>query len=245
MRRPPLRGRRRLIEAADWVVWQLTGNEMRNSCTAGYKAIWSKRDGFPAPAFFAALDPRFERIVDEKMARDIVPIGERAGGLSAEAAAWTGPAAWHAVAVANVDAHVSAPAVGVTAPGTLVAIMGTSTCHVVLGDEPDRRDVRRRRGRRGPRPLRLRGRPVGGRRHLRLVRRAPASRRRTTRRPRRRARASTRSSSSRQRRLRPGEIGPARARLVERQPVGAGRCRPDRPARRETLATRRRTSIVP
>ena len=37
----------RLIEAADWVVWQLTGIETRNSCTAGYKAMWSKRDGFP------------------------------------------------------------------------------------------------------------------------------------------------------------------------------------------------------
>jgi L-ribulokinase len=33
----------RLLEGADWVVWQLTGEEKRNSCTAGYKAIWSKR----------------------------------------------------------------------------------------------------------------------------------------------------------------------------------------------------------
>jgi L-ribulokinase len=36
------------------------------------------------------------------------------------------------VAVANVDAHVSVPAVGVTAPGPMVAVMGTSTCHLVL-----------------------------------------------------------------------------------------------------------------
>ena len=48
----------RLIEAADWIVWQLTGVETRNSCTAGYKAIWSKQDGFPSPDFFAALHPR-------------------------------------------------------------------------------------------------------------------------------------------------------------------------------------------
>ena len=60
----------RLIEAADWVVWQLTGVETRNSCTAGYKAIWSKADGFPAADYFAALDPRFARVVDEKMSRD-------------------------------------------------------------------------------------------------------------------------------------------------------------------------------
>ncbi len=45
----------RLMEAADWVVWQLTGVETRNSCTAGYKAIWSKRDGFPEKEFLCRL----------------------------------------------------------------------------------------------------------------------------------------------------------------------------------------------
>src|SRR5688572_16779352 len=59
----------RLIEAADWVIWQLTGVETRNSCTAGYKAIWSRDQGFPSEAYLAALDPRLARIVDEKMSR--------------------------------------------------------------------------------------------------------------------------------------------------------------------------------
>jgi L-ribulokinase len=124
----------RLIEAADWVVWQLTGVESRNACTAGYKAIWSKADGFPDRAYFAGLDPRLAGIVDEKMSREIAPQGGRVGGLSAEAARWTGLRAGTPVAVANVDAHVSVPAVGVVAPGTMVAVMGTSTCHLVLGD---------------------------------------------------------------------------------------------------------------
>jgi L-ribulokinase len=125
----------RLVEAADWVVWQLTGVETRNSCTAGYKAIWSKRDGFPSDAYFAALDPRLEHIVDEKMSRRILPIGGRAGTLSEQAASWIGLLPGTAVAVANVDAHVSVPAAGVTEPGTMVAIMGTSICHMVLGDK--------------------------------------------------------------------------------------------------------------
>ena len=47
----------RLIEAADWVIWQLTGRETRNLTTAGYKAIWSKHEGFPPDDFFKALDP--------------------------------------------------------------------------------------------------------------------------------------------------------------------------------------------
>ena len=124
----------RLIEAADWVVWQLTGVETRNNCTAGYKAIWSAEDGFPRREFFAALDPEFADVVDSKMSRSIARLGEVAGRLSERAAAWTGLPAGIAVAVANVDAHVSAPAATVTECGTLVAIMGTSTCHIVLAE---------------------------------------------------------------------------------------------------------------
>jgi L-ribulokinase len=60
----------RMLEAADWVVWQLTGVETRNTCTAGYKAIWSSREGFPEKSFLKELDPRFENMVDEKMSRD-------------------------------------------------------------------------------------------------------------------------------------------------------------------------------
>jgi L-ribulokinase len=124
----------RLIEATDWVVWQLTGVETRNSCTAGYKAIWSKADGFPGDDYFGALAPGFAGVVDDKMSRTILPIGNRAGSLTAEAAAWTGLRPGTAVAVANVDAHASVPASTVTGPGRMVAVMGTSICHLVLGD---------------------------------------------------------------------------------------------------------------
>jgi len=123
----------RLLEAADWVIWQLTGVETRNSCTAGYKAMWSKREGFPGEKYFAALDLRLRRVVDEKMTRKISPIGDCAGELTAEAARWTGLRPGTSVAVANVDAHVSVPAATVTETGRMVAIMGTSTCHMVLG----------------------------------------------------------------------------------------------------------------
>jgi L-ribulokinase len=125
----------RMLEAADWVVWQLTGVETRNSCTAGYKAIWSKREGFPEASYFAALDPHLEKVVDEKMSRTIQPIGNRAGGLTNRAAQWTGLKPGIAVAIANVDAHVAVPAATVTGPGRMVMIMGTSICHMVLSDE--------------------------------------------------------------------------------------------------------------
>src|SRR4051812_46033702 len=125
----------RLIEASDWVVWRLTGVETRNPTTAGYKAMWSKRDGFPDRAYFEALDPRLADVIDTKMTRDIAVMGDRAGGLTDEAAAWTGLRVGTAVAVANVDAHVAVPASTVIEPGRMVAIMGTSTCHMVLAPD--------------------------------------------------------------------------------------------------------------
>jgi L-ribulokinase len=125
----------RLIEAADWVVWRLTGVESRNACTAGYKAMWSKRDGFPGADYFAALHPGLRDVIDTKMSRDVVPAGDRAGGLSEEAAAWTGLPVGTAVAVANVDAHVAVPAATVIEAGRMVMIMGTSTCHMVLSKD--------------------------------------------------------------------------------------------------------------
>ncbi len=125
----------RFIEAADWVVLQLTGVEKRNSCTAGYKAIWHKRMGYPSKDFFKALDLRLENLVDEKLSRDIYPIGTKAGEITKEAAELTGLRPGTAVAVGNVDAHVAVPAVGITEPGKMLMIIGTSTCHMLLGTE--------------------------------------------------------------------------------------------------------------
>ncbi|HEY0071444.1 MAG TPA: ribulokinase, partial [Chloroflexia bacterium] len=125
----------RLIEAADWVVWQLTGQETRNACTAGYKAIWQKETGFPSREYFAALHPEMADIVDTKLSREIAPLGARAGGLTEEAARWTGLLPGIAVAVANVDAHVTLPVTGSIEAGTMVMIMGTSTCHVMVGEK--------------------------------------------------------------------------------------------------------------
>lgn len=126
-------GSDRLIEAADWTVWQLTGVESRNSCTAGYKALWSKEEGFPDRGFFADLAPEFADVVDEKMSRRISVVGEQAGEVTDVSAKLTGLVPGTSVAVANVDAHVSVPAATVVGPGSLVAVMGTSTCHVTLG----------------------------------------------------------------------------------------------------------------
>ncbi|TXN32439.1 ribulokinase [Lacisediminihabitans profunda] len=121
------------VEAADWIVWQLTGSYVRNACTAGYKGIL--QDGeYPSREFLAALNPAFAGFADDKVAHEIGQLGDAAGTLSAQAAAWTGLPAGIAVSVGNVDAHVTAPAAQAVEPGQMLAIMGTSTCHVMNSD---------------------------------------------------------------------------------------------------------------
>jgi len=122
----------RFIEAADWITWQLCGRETRNVGTAGYKGI--HQDGsYPNEDYLAALNPDFTGFV-AKLDHPLSRFGERAGGLTTQAAGWTGLPEGIAVAIGNVDAHVTAPAANAIDPGQLVLIMGTSTCHVMNGE---------------------------------------------------------------------------------------------------------------
>lgn len=122
------------VEATDWVISQLTGTFVRNSCTAGYKAQWHKEEGFPPESFFASLDERLRDLTSTKLGGSIVPVGTLAGTLTAEMAKKLGLRPETAVAVGNIDAHVSVPAMGVVEPGKMVMTMGTSICHMVLSD---------------------------------------------------------------------------------------------------------------
>ena len=121
------------VEAADWIVWQLTGVQTKNSCTAGYKAMWHKKDGYPSNEFFAALNPKFATVVEDKLNCSVSPLGTKAGEVSKKASEIFKLAEGTAVAVGNVDAHVTVPAVGISQEGDMLAIMGTSTCHMLLG----------------------------------------------------------------------------------------------------------------
>ncbi len=62
---------RHWVEAADWIVWQLTGRYARNACTAGYKGI--RQDGaYPSAEFLAALNPDFAGFVADKLEWPII-----------------------------------------------------------------------------------------------------------------------------------------------------------------------------
>lgn len=122
------------VEAADWIIWVLTGSYTKNICTAGYKEIY--QDGaYPNTAYLAALNPKFVDFVDRLITHPLAQLGDKAGVLSAEAAKLTGLNQGIAVAVGNVDAHVTAAAANAVNSGQMVAIMGTSTCHVMVSDK--------------------------------------------------------------------------------------------------------------
>jgi L-ribulokinase len=125
------------IEATDWIVWHMTGRECRQSCAAGYKAMWSADEGLPPAAYFEAAYPGFDRPA-EKLGTTFVPLGTRAGNLRPELAAELGLGEEVAIAVGNVDSFVSFPGAGVASPGVVVMTVGTSICHMVVTEEEER-----------------------------------------------------------------------------------------------------------
>jgi L-ribulokinase len=135
------------VELADFVPGFLTGQRdprtmPRSICAAGHKALYHEEwGGLPKRAFLRRLDPALARFRD-CYAAPALCADRRAGGLTAEMANAVGLPAGLPVAVGAFDAHLGAIGSGVR-PGTLVKIIGTSTCDITvwplaqaLGDIP-------------------------------------------------------------------------------------------------------------
>ena len=124
----------RWIEAADWIIWQLTGAETRNACTAGYKGIF--QDGrYPSREFLAAPEPRVRRL-RRRQAGAPRAAARQPRGLADRAARRAGPACQRASRSRSATSTRTSPRRPRTplAPGQMIAIMGTSTCHVMNGE---------------------------------------------------------------------------------------------------------------
>ena len=125
----------RWIEAADWIVWQLCGEETRNVCTAGYKGI-HQDEGYPSRRVPARRSTPASPTSSATKLEHSAVAARRARRRADRARPPAGPALPEgiAVAVGNVDAHVTAPPPAAIEPGQMLAVMGTSTCHVMNGD---------------------------------------------------------------------------------------------------------------
>ncbi len=130
------------VELADFIPAYITGNTdphtlARGICAAGHKAMYHDDwGGLPSERFLASLDPDLVRI-RRRYAERAVPADRRAGALCAEVAQKVGLPGGVAVAVGAFDAHMGAVGAGIK-PGTLVKIIGTSTCDMMVAsmDEP-------------------------------------------------------------------------------------------------------------
>ncbi len=123
------------LEAGDWFVWQLVGGPAetltRSTCQAGYKAMWSVTDGYPSTDFLNAVHPELARAAARCLPGIMRSPGERAGQLTVAMAERLGLRAGTPVSAAIIDAHAAVPGVGAAEPGTLVMVLGTSSCHML------------------------------------------------------------------------------------------------------------------
>ncbi len=127
------------VECADWIPAMLTGTEVPDAltvgvCAAGHKAMYHDAwGGYPDAEFLSRLDPALGELRG-RLRPGAVSVNRAVGGLTADWARKTGLRAGIPVAAGAFDAHLGAVGSGV-APGTLVKIIGTSTCDITVAPE--------------------------------------------------------------------------------------------------------------
>jgi L-ribulokinase len=130
------------VECADWVPAVLTGTQSPDKlvacvCAAGHKAMYNDDwGGYPDEEFLERLDPAMGQL-RRRLRPKAVGADQAVGGLTEEWSRRTGLPAGVPVAAGAFDAHLGAVGAGI-APGTLVKIIGTSTCDMMVanGNEP-------------------------------------------------------------------------------------------------------------
>jgi len=124
------------VEHADWIPAILTGTDhpsqiKRGRCAAGHKAMFSDTwGGYPDRDFLKALDPKLERLRNT-LGDTTHTVSDKAGDLTKDWAKTLGLPAGIPVAIGAFDAHLGGVGSGIQ-PDTLVKIIGTSTCDMVV-----------------------------------------------------------------------------------------------------------------
>jgi L-ribulokinase len=126
----------RWVEIADWIPAMLTGTESPETmtvgvCAAGHKAMYNDQwGGYPDVEFLSHLDNKLA-VWASRMPAKVFTADRAVGGLTREWAKRTGLKQGTPVATGAFDAHLGAVGAGVQT-GTLVKIIGTSTCDIVV-----------------------------------------------------------------------------------------------------------------
>lgn len=120
------------LEAADYIVYFLTGNIIRNSATLGVNAFYSPERGYPEKELLNRFSEGFGDAVYPKLKGSIVPVGSRAGRLCENAAKRMGLSTAVVISAGHGDSEVACAGLGATESGTMIMVMGTSTCYQMI-----------------------------------------------------------------------------------------------------------------
>ncbi len=125
----------RFIDAGDWLSLLLTGVETHAAGFASLKFFWGYDRGYPSSDFFGALDPRMENLIGTKIPAEVQTVEEIAGFLNARGAEMTGLCEGTPLALPIPDAVAAMPALNITKPGVLMAVVGTSGVQLIHAKE--------------------------------------------------------------------------------------------------------------
>ncbi len=125
----------RFMEAGDWISLVLTGKESHSAGFAGFKFLWNDESGFPTDRLLQRIDPRLCGLFEDRVSKDISPVGGVAGHLSADGARLTGLCEGTMVAIPLIDAFAPAAALQVTELNAVLMTVGTSAVQIVHAEE--------------------------------------------------------------------------------------------------------------
>lgn len=127
------------MEAADYMTSLLTGTPVFSASLALAKALWSKEDGYPDKKFFTALDDTLGTLPEKLMGHfpnhTVGFPGKRVGSLCRKMAEKLGLLEGIAVSAPQMDAYAAMPGLGITEPGTMLLMVGTSTADILLSEK--------------------------------------------------------------------------------------------------------------
>ncbi|WP_436944503.1 ribulokinase [Staphylococcus xylosus] len=123
-----------IMEAGDWIVNRLTGQNVRSNCGLGFKSFWEAETGFHYD-LFDKVDSDLSDIVRTKVDAPVVSIGDSVGTLCKEMAEKLGLSPDTQVSPFIIDAHASLLGIGSEKDKEMTMVMGTSTCHLMLNKE--------------------------------------------------------------------------------------------------------------
>jgi FGGY-family pentulose kinase len=124
----------RFFDLADYLVWRASGADVASVCTLTCKWNYLAHENRFSDSLLQAVGLHD---LKAKVPPLVLPLGSKAGQLSADAASQMGLPEGIAVATGIIDAHAGGLALVSTAPqGSLGIIGGTSNCHMVVSPQP-------------------------------------------------------------------------------------------------------------